>query len=227
LARVSVASGAVDNNWDPAVTGVPGIRSVEVLALALGPTNLFVGGSFTNVDGVPRGNLAKLRTSGTGSLVDTNWNPLSTNSPAPIVGTLALDGVLTHLYLGFCVNYDCGLVRASVDGRGALDGPFNPSPYGQCSSLLAVGEDVYVGGTFTNIGGAERNGFAFLPVADAPQLIQDTATNFFVFRNEADGPEVTHFQITGINGGNLYRSDGVTPLHIGDFITVADGGAGL
>src|SRR5205823_2744559 len=45
--------------------------------------------------------------------------------------------------------------------------------------------------------------------------------------NPASAAEVTHFQITSINGGKLFKSDGVTPISNGDFITVAEGNTGL
>ena len=38
---------------------------------------------------------------------------------------------------------------------------------------------------------------------------------------------VTNFQITGISGGTLFLNDGVTPVTEGEFITVAQGAAGL
>ncbi len=49
----------------------------------------------------------------------------------------------------------------------------------------------------------------------------------FINRNSNDGPEVTHFKITGITNGTLYLDDGVTRIDNGDFITVAQGQAGL
>jgi len=48
-----------------------------------------------------------------------------------------------------------------------------------------------------------------------------------IARNEADGPEVTHFRITDIRGGTLYHSDGVNPVKVGDFLTVAEANLGL
>ena len=40
-------------------------------------------------------------------------------------------------------------------------------------------------------------------------------------------PEVTHFKISGITHGTLTLEDGVTPVDNGDYITVAQGAAGL
>src|SRR6202012_6005037 len=72
------------------------------------------------------------------------------------------------------------------------------------------------------------------PVADAPGVTNattsedtQTTTGLVIIPSPVDGPEVTVFQITGITGGSLFQSDGVTAIHNGDFITVAEGAAGL
>ncbi len=41
------------------------------------------------------------------------------------------------------------------------------------------------------------------------------------------GATTTHYKITGITGGTLYKNDGVTHIFNGDFITVSEGQAGL
>ena len=48
-----------------------------------------------------------------------------------------------------------------------------------------------------------------------------------ISRNPADGAEVTHFKITGITGGTLFKNNGTTVINNGDFITFAEGNAGL
>ena len=54
-----------------------------------------------------------------------------------------------------------------------------------------------------------------------------SAGGLVITRNAVDGVEVTHFKITGISNGTLFRNDGTTQIANGDFITVAQGGAGL
>jgi uncharacterized repeat protein (TIGR03803 family) len=71
-------------------------------------------------------------------------------------------------------------------------------------------------------------------VADDPQ-ITNTNTNYgdqnssglVATRNANDGTEVSHFQITQLLGGSLFQNDGSTPISNDDFITVAEGNAGL
>ena len=72
------------------------------------------------------------------------------------------------------------------------------------------------------------------PVADTPSVTnaatdEDTQTSggLVISRNAADGAEVTHFKITGISNGTLFKKDGVTQIANGSFITFAEGSAGL
>src|SRR6185436_10105627 len=54
-----------------------------------------------------------------------------------------------------------------------------------------------------------------------------TSSGLVISRNPMDGDEVTHFQITNITAGVLFQNDGTTPINNGDFITFAEGNAGL
>jgi CSLREA domain-containing protein len=91
--------------------------------------------------------------------------------------------------------------------------------------------------TVTDGGGASATS-AFLltvnAVADTPSVTDaatnedaQTSTGLVLSRNAADGGEVTHFKITGITNGTLYKSDGATAISNGAFITFAEGNAGL
>ena len=71
-------------------------------------------------------------------------------------------------------------------------------------------------------------------VADTPSVTNATtnedtqsASGLVLSRNAADGAETTHFKITGINGGTLYKNDGTTEITNNTFITFAEGNAGL
>lgn len=72
------------------------------------------------------------------------------------------------------------------------------------------------------------------PVANTPSVTgastsagTQTTSGLVITRNAADGAEVPYYQITGITGGTLFQSDGTTPITNGQFITVAQGAAGL
>ncbi len=71
------------------------------------------------------------------------------------------------------------------------------------------------------------------PVGDTPQVansttLENTLSGAIVFnRHAADGSEVTHFRISGITNGTLFKNDGVTPINNGDFVLFAEGQAGV
>ncbi len=72
-----------------------------------------------------------------------------------------------------------------------------------------------------------------VPVGDTPTVanittFEDTQSGLIsVVRHLTDGPEVTHLRISGITNGTLFRADGTTVVNDGDYITVAQGQAGL
>ena len=72
------------------------------------------------------------------------------------------------------------------------------------------------------------------PVADLPSVTNastfvntQTTSGLVITRNAADGAEITHFKITSITNGTLFKNDGVTPITNNSFITAAEAGAGL
>ncbi|MFT5366863.1 MAG: putative repeat protein (TIGR01451 family), partial [Candidatus Latescibacterota bacterium] len=72
------------------------------------------------------------------------------------------------------------------------------------------------------------------PVADTPSITNATTTEdvqtssgLVISRNANDGTEVTHYKVTNIANGTLYKNDGTTQINDGDFITYAEGHGGL
>jgi hypothetical protein len=72
------------------------------------------------------------------------------------------------------------------------------------------------------------------PVADTPSVTNATTnedtqsvSGLVLERNAADGAEVTYFKITNIDHVTLYQNDGVTQITNNQFITYAEGHAGL
>ena len=71
-------------------------------------------------------------------------------------------------------------------------------------------------------------------VADTPSVTnattsEDTQTSsgLVVTRNAVDNGEITHFRISAITNGTLFKNDGASQINNGDFITAAEGNAGL
>jgi hypothetical protein len=71
------------------------------------------------------------------------------------------------------------------------------------------------------------------PVGDTPQVTNVSTSAeiqsglIFIDRNASDGAEVSHFKLSGITNGSLYLADGLTRIDDGDYITVAQGQAGV
>ena len=69
------------------------------------------------------------------------------------------------------------------------------------------------------------------PVGDAPAVTspttaEDTQTTVAVTPNALDGAETTHFRVSGITNGGVFKSDGVTTVTGGAYVTKAEA-AGL
>ncbi len=90
------------------------------------------------------------------------------------------------------------------------------------------------GGTTAFSTATETASITVNAVADMPSVLSPITTNedtqtaaIVISRNAADGNEVTHFKITSITNGTLFKNDGTTPISNGNFITYAEGNAGL
>src|SRR5262249_19612058 len=90
-----------------------------------------------------------------------------------------------------------------------------------------------------NAGGGLSTNFATATITVSavgdPPTITPTTTNedtqstsgLVITKNAVDGPEITFFKITNITNGTLFQNNGTTQINNGDFITVAQAGAGL
>ncbi|WP_173977550.1 DUF4347 domain-containing protein, partial [Magnetospirillum sp. LM-5] len=102
---------------------------------------------------------------------------------------------------------------------------------GSNGERLVIGQ---TGGVTPFSVGTVTRTLSIAPVADLSSIsgattVEDTqsVSGLVISRNAADGAEVSHFKITGITGGTLYKNDGVTAIANGDFLTYAEGNAGL
>lgn len=150
LAAFTPATGAFDLGWTAGANG-----SVRTLATSSG--QLYIGGSFTSVNGVARMKLAKLDAA-SGAL-DPSWAPVVNRPP----DGLAVSG--TNVYVGgpFTQAGNQGvapvsrpyLARFSV-ASGAVDTGWSPTPNSRVQVVRASsdGSAVFVGGTFTAVNGS-------------------------------------------------------------------------
>jgi hypothetical protein len=142
-------------NWNAFGTGVagslPGFRTFvqALLTLNLSPTNidLFVGGNFTNIDGVAAQCVAHWN--------GADWSPLGTGTDSSV---LALAGVDTLLYVGGAFTNAGGVYSPGVAQW--IEGDWYDCENGVSGSnatvyALACDQNtgnVYVGGSFTAAG---------------------------------------------------------------------------
>ncbi|MDX1908055.1 MAG: T9SS type A sorting domain-containing protein [Bacteroidia bacterium] len=148
VAALDATTGQVLSGW---ITSPPTANST-VEALALDGTTLYIGGSFTDLNGQTRNRLAALDAT-TGALLALNPGLNST------VYGLALDG--NALYIGGSFSQIAGQSRsylAALDKTtGTLIAGFNPMVNSTVYSLEVRGGQLYAGGSFTMAGGQPRN----------------------------------------------------------------------
>ena len=114
---------------------------------------------------------------------------------------------------------------------------FTPTAdYNGTASFQYIVED---NGTTNGVADPKTSGtatasFNITPQADAPSVTNattnantQTTSGLVISPNPVDGAEVTHFKITAITGGTLFKNNGTTVINNGDFITFAEGNAGL
>ncbi len=145
------APGDVDLSFDPG-SGV----NDQVTALALQPDGkVIIGGWFTAVKGLPRRDIARLNADGSG---DSSFNPAALPGGVFCLVLQADGKVLVGNYSGvFRLNADGSLDPTFSATMDVVDGY-------EVVYSIAVQSDgkVLIGGNFTTINGAERNGIARL-----------------------------------------------------------------
>ncbi|MET0229520.1 MAG: Ig-like domain repeat protein, partial [Rhodanobacteraceae bacterium] len=126
----------------------------------LGDGSLVIGGYFDSINGVPRSNIAKVRPDGT---VDPDWNPSADESVASLA--VGADG---SVYAGGLFSTIGGRARSRLakiapGGAGVVDAVWAPAANAEVAALVADSHgSVYVGGSFSSIGGTPRSGLAKL-----------------------------------------------------------------
>jgi hypothetical protein len=161
--------------WDPDVWNAYGGNNTPgtVNAIELANQLVYVGGYFTSVGGTPRTSLAAVDPT-TGEA--TSWNPdPSIDGSCEI---FLLQASQSRVYVGGWFDWIGGQARSRLAAVNTTTGEatgWNPNPQQQVpphapvpaglSSLALSGQNVYVTGNFTLIGGQSRNGIAALDTA--------------------------------------------------------------
>jgi hypothetical protein len=137
------------------VGAFPFVNDIVRVAVSDGAGGFYIGGDFTEVDGLPRNRLAHILANGTlGS-----WNPDADSS----VYALAFSGDTVHLGGSFTSIDDGGgaMTRnhlAAIGTDGMLDTAWAPSADAVVYALAVSDDTVYVGGGFNTIDDGNGDG---------------------------------------------------------------------
>jgi hypothetical protein len=134
----------------PRFSGGGGLYPLLAVASDAATGQVYVGGYFTQADGVTRNSIARL--DGTSGALDSSWTTSidalpSTGSVQAIA--VAADGV----FVGGQFSHVNGASRANIaklTPSGTLDPVFAGSTNGAVSRIALAGSNVYIGGTFLN-----------------------------------------------------------------------------
>jgi hypothetical protein len=181
-----------------------------VYALAGSGSTIYAGGSFTNIGGQPRNRLAALDTS-TG--LATTWDPNASNMVTALV---ASDSTI---YAGGFFTTIGGLTRNHIAAWNIATGTliaWDPNANDWVHALAVAppisgvsGGTVYVGGSFTSIGGQPRNRIAALDASTGTATAWDPNANNNVNTLAIAPP------IPGISGSTVYIGGGFTTINGG------------
>jgi uncharacterized delta-60 repeat protein len=138
------------DSFDPnAVGGIEGVIAMAVQS----DGNIIIGGDFTNVGGMARSNLARLKINGT---LDTSFDP----EPNGAIYGLAVQADGMILVSGFFTALS-GVTRnriARLNSDGTLDASFNPGVTGDVYGVLVQGDGkIIVWGEFSQLAGQPLN----------------------------------------------------------------------
>lgn len=146
----------------------------------------------------------------TGPANDTNQSLVVKTVSSPTGGTVQING--TNVEFTPTANFNgAASFDYTVEDNGTTNGVSDPK---------------------TSMAGKVT--FNVTPLADTPSITPatanedtQTASGLVISKNAGDGAEVTHYKITGITGGTLYQTDGLTQIADNSFITDAEGATGL
>jgi hypothetical protein len=138
----------------------PKVVGAVYAAAADGSGGVYIGGTFSAVDGVARSNLAHLLSDGS---LDSAWAPSANGT----VVTIAVSGMV--VYVGGTFTQVAGQTRnnaAGIGTNGSLT-TWNPNVTRTSGTVIVrtfsvLSPNVYLGRTFTQIGGTARNRLALL-----------------------------------------------------------------
>lgn len=136
------SDNSIDMNWIPVVNGT-------VRTLSLQGDYIYIGGTFTSVNGVTRNNIARVDKS-TGA-IDSDWDPSANNDVfciATYSGGLIVGGKFTNIG-----NASRNHIAKFSDASDDADPTWNPNANGSVRSIIKIDTNIYASGEFDQIDG--------------------------------------------------------------------------
>ena len=207
LAAVDATTGAL-RAWNPAPSGG------DVLALASGPGRVYVAGDFASIGGAVRKGIAAVDTD-TGAALAVESRPERQHRLRP--RGQRLDGVRERLLHGDR-RQCCATVSRRWTRTTATATAWAPlvGGGGVAYDLAVVGSNVFVGGSFTSLGGQPRNRLGALDAATAAVTtwtpspgnvrIHDLATTGLRVFAGGESPTFSRVQRPGAAAGQRHRA---------------------
>lgn len=214
LLAFNLTTGAL-TDFAPVVNG-----QVKALAVTPDGKRLYVGGTFSQVDGKTRWSIAAFDTA-TGALLDT--------FKAAVGGSYVNSIVATNdvVYVGGLISAGNGVTRKNLmafDSAGKLLA-WAPTTDMQVDgmALTPAGDKLIVGGRFTQVNGVAQRGLVALSPSDgsifsswiAPTIIKNGATagsaGIYSVTADADSIYATAWSFGGVAAGNLEGSARIDP----------------
>lgn len=200
---IGVSPGPALTDWNPEVIG----GSVNSIAIGVAGNYVYFGGTFTQVDGVSRQNLAAVSIA--------SWHPLNSWDPQPdgpvtalmihpMPGSIYFSGVFVSGLFEMIGGEERGQL-ALIDVSNGNAKPWNPNVGGVVNTITHpdTGQYVFVGGSFSSMNGVNRRSIAELDLSTKSVTSNSYdvyASTYFSFN--ADGP-ITDIEL---DNGYLYFS---------------------
>ena len=178
--RGALLPGAGDMPAQP----LPDVDGSIQVAIPDGSGGWYIGGSFNNVNGIPRDDLAHILSDNT---LDLSFDAGGTNST---IFSMVLEG--NTLYVGGAFSQINGTERSRLAAINANTGAlqsWNPGAGGTVTALAVKDDILYVGGNFNELAGKRQNNFGQLNT-NTGELIPSVSINSTVNSIELDGDEI-------------------------------------
>ncbi len=195
LLAYDIRTGALITSWAPTTNG-------DVLSIVPSPDNtrLYIGGSFTTVNGQTRNRIAALDPA-TGNLIGSF-------QPKPDATVRAIAATSDTVYFGGLLSAVGGVARTRVASVRASDGAllsWAPNAQGGSVHSLALsptGNQLIIGGSFTTMNGSSNPGYGLASVNPSTGALLPFAANSLI-RNGGANAAITGLSV---DADSLYVS---------------------